>query len=266
MSNFTYATLLSTNSYVPGVKVLYRSLHKYGKTKFPFICVCSQNIEKQYIEELENDGIHCVCLNHSALDGISISGQLESFKHWNYTFDKLLLWEMTEYDKIIFLDSDMIVMEPIDELFEKNAMSAVQAGRLMNPDWIRLNSGLIVIEPSLEMFQKLISSINPTIEERLAQGEGFGDQDVINYCCPEWPLDESLHMDERYNMFSWYVSDYYKKGFKGRPKIIHFAGTPKPWMEPNIIQFIRNVIKYYLHNRLCLKAYIAYKMLLFGIR
>ena len=37
--------------------------------------------------------------------------------HWNNCFDKLLIFGMTEFDKLIFLDSDMYIIENIDHLF-----------------------------------------------------------------------------------------------------------------------------------------------------
>lgn len=88
------------------------------------------------------------------------------YTHWCYTFDKLLLWGMTMYEKIVFLDSDMIVLKNIDELFECQDMSAVQTGRFLYPDWVRLNSRCVVFSPSKATLSGLLASIPLAIEER----------------------------------------------------------------------------------------------------
>lgn len=213
------------------------------------------------IEKLESEGIKCKRLEQSAIEGIELPKQEASVCHWSYTFDKLLLWGLTEYDKVVFLDSDMIVLDNIDELFYKSDLSAVQAGHFMRKDWIRLNSGTIVFKPSLETMRHLKESIRPTIEYHASKGESVGDQDVINYCFPEWSQTKELHLPEQYNMFSIWMTEYNKKGYHIRPKIVHFAGNPKPWMG-GLKRRIRAIIDCYRYNRYCLNVYIKYLKLL----
>ena len=38
--------------------------------------------------------------------------------HWGPMFTKLLVWKMTEFDKIIVLDADMLVYQNFDELWD----------------------------------------------------------------------------------------------------------------------------------------------------
>ncbi|MBQ8628670.1 MAG: hypothetical protein IJ421_04250 [Prevotella sp.] len=156
MSKYIFATLLSTPNYLPGVKMLYRSLKYFGNTKYPFVVFCSSDLPELCMDKLGRIGVKCIRLENSTLNEISKINNLR-YTHWCYTFDKLLLWGMTMYEKIVFLDSDMIVLKNIDELFECQDMSAVQAGRFLYPDWVRLNSGCVVFSPSKTIFNRLLA-------------------------------------------------------------------------------------------------------------
>ncbi len=261
--NYTFATLLSSSSYISGVLVLYRSLKKYGNTKYPFLCVCSRNISEKDTNILKKEGISCKRLSKSAIEGVEIPNA-DNYSHWNFTFDKLLLWSLVEYDKIVFLDSDMIVLNNIDELFEKKAFSAVQAGYLQNNLWVRLNSGLIIIEPNNNICQQLLRQLPLTIAQFTNKGRNVGDQDVINDFVPDWPQKNELHLLEGYNLFFKYVTYYHRIfNFKYNHdiKVIHFIGNKKPWHDTGLaylIQLIRCAIK----NPYGLKAYRMYHQLL----
>lgn len=261
--NYTFATLLSSTSYIPGVLVLYRSLRKYGNTKYPFLCVCSHNISKDDINLLEEEGISCRILSRSAIEGIDIPNTDSDYSHWNYTFDKLLLWSLVEFDKIVFLDSDMIVLDSIDDLFEKKGFSAVPAGYLQNNSWIKLNSGLLVIEPNHDICQQLLRQLPITITQLTNKGKSVGDQDVINDILPDWPEKKELHLSEGYNLFFKHLTSYHQLfnfEYRKNIKIVHFIGNKKPWHDTGLafyIQFIRYAIK----NPYGLKSYRTYHQL-----
>lgn len=209
MKRYTYVTLLSTSSYVPGVLVLYKSLRRFSN--LPFLCVCSKDIDKESMAILSQSGIETKILSESVLDSLETTElplQARGLEHWKYTFDKLFIWTLTEYDKVVFIDSDMMICSNIDSLFERKDLSAVQAGHFLYPDWIRLNSGIMVITPNIKTYNRLKSCIIPTIEERNIKGQGSGDQDVINYCYQDWTDKTDLHLEDRYNLFFDHIESY----------------------------------------------------------
>ena len=120
-----YVTLLSSKSYLQGVVVLNRSLVASG-SRYPFYCVLSVSIDEETEQILRKEGIRCIRLLHSAVTG-NINPLGQGFSHWNYTFDKLLIWGLTQFEKIVFLDCDMLVVRNIDGLFEHDPFSAVSA-------------------------------------------------------------------------------------------------------------------------------------------
>ncbi len=68
------------------------------------------------------------------------------------TFSKIHAWRLTQYSKCVFLDADAMVLQNVDELFEREELSA--APDIGWPDCF--NSGVFVFEPSLETFSNLL--------------------------------------------------------------------------------------------------------------
>ena len=69
------------------------------------------------------------------------------------TFSKLHAWRLLEYSKCVFLDADTLVLQNVDELFDREELSA--APDIGWPDCF--NSGVFVFEPSEETFSKLVA-------------------------------------------------------------------------------------------------------------
>ena len=261
---YTFATLLSSSDYIWGVIVLYKSLQKYGKTKYPFLCVCSKSVSENEITFLNKFKIKCLRLTQSATDGIDLYGQMSAYRRWDNTFDKLMIWGLTEYEKIVFLDSDMIVLNNIDDLFQKPSFSAVALGKLLF-NWEYANAGLIVMEPSNDICNKMIKLIPITVEDRIEKNHFVGDEDVLYDYMPDWKSRQDLHLHEGYNMFFRKMTDYHKRfGFTYQEdiKIVHFIGLhDKPWNH-NLRRIVYKTIGCIFRNRYGLRTYLTYQLLL----
>lgn len=68
------------------------------------------------------------------------------------TFSKIHAWRLTQYSKCVFLDADAMVLQNVDELFDREELSA--APDIGWPDCF--NSGVFVFEPSLVTFSNLL--------------------------------------------------------------------------------------------------------------
>jgi alpha-N-acetylglucosamine transferase len=69
---------------------------------------------------------------------------------------------MTQYDKLVFLDSDIMILKNLDHLFECEHMTSALDGEYFNlwPDDPHFNSGILVIEPNEDEYNRLIDYIN----------------------------------------------------------------------------------------------------------
>lgn len=238
----TYLTVLSTNNYLLGVLTLYKSLKATG-TSYPFAVLVSSEITDNVKNILLANGIKVI--ESKEKKKISLPEEIENknkknkFSHWNNTLDKLKIFDLVEFDKIVFLDSDMLVLKNIDELFEKPHMSATVAGKSYpGNNWTKLNSGVMVIEPVKNLTSKILEKLPEAIKSR----ELIGDQDLIQEYYNNWENSKELELDEKYNIFITYVDYYVKKLNYNDIKIIHYIGSDKPWLL-NKLQYLKKYFK-----------------------
>jgi glycogenin glucosyltransferase len=230
---YAFVTVLSTNNYYKGVIGLFESI-KMTNTKYNnFVVIINENIDKNIINEFDRRGYKIVVKPNIEVSPLVKN---DNYAYWNNTFDKFNVFDLVDYDKIVYLDSDMYVQNNIDELFDYPHMSAVIAGHEYIPDWDEINSGLMVIEPKIGIKEELIK-----IVQEHDFGKEIGDQNVIEYFY-DW---KNLHLEisETYNMFACY-SDQYVNNFNYKKediKIIHFVGPVKPWMLTDIESHINDL-------------------------
>ncbi len=259
-----YITLLSKESYFEGVLILNRSLLAV-KAKYPLYCVVSMSVGKKWERDLEKEGISCIRLSKTAINS-AVNPEGRGSSHWNFTFDKLLIWGLTQFEKIVFLDSDMFIVKNIDHLFEREPFSAVVAGSLYpgNRHWKELNSGIMVIVPNVKIRDQLLKNISLEIEAGKAENRMIGDQDVIKRYLKNWKEQKNLHLEQGYNVFADYLTYYiHHLGYSFDDQaekpiyVIHFIGRAKPWMKKTFRQYVW-LLKMCLKNPYYLIAYRRY--------
>ena len=246
----SYVTSLSTTSYLPGVFALNESLRRV-KSSYPVLVLTSPGIAPDVTLKLQQAGIVVKAISVS----VYVPADLKAASgHWGHTFDKLHVFGLTEYEKLVYVDSDMIVLTNIDELFDKPHMSAVAAGKLLNPHWDRLNSGLMAIVPEQGLTEKIVCTLEKArIEQGLAGAIAIGDQDLINTYYSKWSKCPELHLDQGYNIFQCHLDCYIEKHGYRLPgnspchgleaKVVHFIGPHKPWMKGALLKYYWNVLK-----------------------
>ena len=231
MEKRAYVTVLSTAKYLDGVLLLNESLKRVN-SKYPLYVVLSERISKEIEEDLVTRKIPTIRRKNICLmQDIIEKNKSREKDRWSYTFDKLNVFELTEFDKIVFLDSDIYVRKNIDLLFEKPHMSAVidkQYGPHITARCLKLTSGVMVIKPQenvLPEFQKIIETI---IDKR----EAIGDQDILQEYDKEWGNKSELHLRNRYNTFFPYLEYYinFQEYTMDDFAVIHFIYPIKPWM------------------------------------
>ena len=235
-----YVTLLSTDSYLPGVACLAASLRRTG-TQVPLVVAVSAGMPARLRREVAAMAGVSRVLELPATD--LLPERRRQGHHWDRTFDKLHLFGLCEFSKIVYLDSDMVVLHDLDGLFAAPHMAAVAAGKLVNPGWTRLNSGLMVIEPQADLPRRIAQSFAAAADEMARTGgPALGDQDLINSYYADWPV-AGAQLDQGYNVFFDHLDAYLATGRYELPgqsdggegqrqpvRVVHFIGRDKPWM------------------------------------
>ncbi|MBN7774944.1 glycosyl transferase [Nitratireductor aquimarinus] len=96
-------------------------------------------------------------------------------------FAKLRLWQLTEYERVVFIDADAVVVRNIDRLFGYPEFSAAPNVYEGLADFHRLNSGVFVAQPSQATFAAML--------ERLDRPDAFWrrtDQTFLQDFFPDW--------------------------------------------------------------------------------
>lgn len=182
------------------------------------------------------------------------------------TWFRLLMPEiMPNYDKILYIDSDLVVNADIAELYNTDVRDYLLAA-CHDADTAGLYNGfepkkkdymdkILKIKKPYEYFQagvilfnlaKFREQFSTTEMLRFAGSYNWQllDQDVLNYLAQ----GKVKFVDMAWNvMYDWrymrrreiiarapkYLSDEYDRAHVA-PKILHYAGPDKPWMDPSV--------------------------------
>ncbi|KAJ7324799.1 hypothetical protein JRQ81_017819 [Phrynocephalus forsythii] len=220
MADQSFVTLATNDSYVKGALVLGSSLRNYRATRKLTILI-TPHVSDPMRKVLEKvfDEVKLVDVLDS---GDSAHLALLKRPELGVTLTKLHCWELTQYSKCVFMDADTMVLSNIDELFEREELSAAP-----DPGWPDcFNSGVFVYRPSIETFNQLL---------QLATEQGSfdgGDQGLLNAFFSNWATtDISKHLPFIYNLSSISIYSYLPafKAFGTNAKVVHFLGRMKPW-------------------------------------
>ncbi|GAV63167.1 Glyco_transf_8 domain-containing protein [Cephalotus follicularis] len=200
-----YVTILhSSEAYVCGAIALAQSIIQQNSTRDLVL-------------------LHDVTISNKSLQGLRAAGwhtrhifrirnpfaQKGSYNEWNYS--KLRVWQLTDYDKIIFIDADLLVLENIDRFFVYPQLSAVANDKVL------FNSGVMLIEPSMCVFEDLM------LKTFKVSSYNGGDQGFLNQVFTWWHRWPS-----KMNLLKIFDnSDQHQ--IPDNPYAIHYLGL-KPWM------------------------------------
>ncbi|MBR5762381.1 MAG: hypothetical protein IKX87_10200 [Lachnospiraceae bacterium] len=213
-----YVTILSSDGFVKGVIALHKGLKRYSREEFAVFT--GPEVSEPVKEELRRNNINIIEVDEPSID-LSGVNDVQLRDRWIKTLFKLVVFKDYGYEKLVYLDSDLLIRGSLDELFDKPAISAV-SDRAFFPQFSRggLNAGVMVIEPDEKLYEALCKEI-PKVA---AKGTAFGDQDVINSYLSEWDSEAELHLDIAYN------TCFYDCERVDNPKVVHFILESKPWM------------------------------------
>lgn len=163
-----YATVLhSSEDYVCGAIILAQSLLK-TETNRDLILLIDTSISLDKRNALAAAG-----WTIRIIERIRNLGA-KKYPYNEYNYSKFRFWQLTDYDKIIFIDADIIILRNLDLIFSLPQMSAVR-----NDNFI-FNSGITVIEPSNCTFKHFMQQTKEIISYN------GGDQGFLNEIFVYW--------------------------------------------------------------------------------
>nr|XP_043607711.1 putative UDP-glucuronate:xylan alpha-glucuronosyltransferase 3 [Erigeron canadensis] len=211
-----YATILhSAHIYVCGAITAAQSIRMSGSIR-DLVILVDKTISDYHREGLEAAGwkVHTIERIRNP------KAEKDAYNEFNYS--KFRLWQLTDYDKIIFIDADLLILRNIDFLFEMPEITAIGNNATL------FNSGVMVVEPSNCTFKLLMDHINEI------ESYNGGDQGYLNEIFTWWHRIPK-HMN--FLKHFWEGDEPEKKEMKTRlfgsdPPVLyvlHYLGL-KPWL------------------------------------
>lgn len=184
--------------YFIGVRMLvYQLLHDpatktSSESPNAFVVLVAPEVTQEKRAQLEADGAIVQEVEHLHFNWIK-----PGRPRWAQVMDKLAVFRLTQYEKVLLLDTDMVVTGPLDGVFDDPATvltfnhgdaaktkddegpqpsQFIMAGNRGGND-NRLNAGFVVLRPSMEMYEHYVRIAN--IEGRFPGGSP--EQDLWNY-------------------------------------------------------------------------------------
>jgi lipopolysaccharide biosynthesis glycosyltransferase len=144
MSLYKYVCYMSNDRDFRGVLLLNYNLKKVN-SKYSLICIVLEKVSQNIIATLEKHGINTHRFNlteiltkfgMALLDAKYISDQ-------NY-YGKFLIFTLMQYQKLIYLDADMLILKNIDHLFDQ-----IDTGRFRNATGESATDGAAILAEKL---------------------------------------------------------------------------------------------------------------------
>ena len=246
---YTYMQLTDgTFDYLYGILAIHGALIR-AKSRYSHNIMLMPDVPQSQIDLFHHLGIG---MYH--IDGGQMDPFLTECDHcWTVTFYKLFIFNMTSFDKILYLDTDVGIMHyaGIDEVFAHPTPSAVSD---RGGNHFELNGGVLLVEPDRKLFHQLLAFM-PRVrnakqleEEAKAQGipppvmdnwnseyrDNCGDQGFINafFNSNETGYGPFYALHYRYGLLtSSFSNEWQRYLLQHRPYIlknVHFT-VYKPW-------------------------------------
>lgn len=187
-------TMIGSSSYVHaywmGAVAMIQSLREV-QTRVPHIIVLVKEKDQLPLiaeEALLRLGAELMPIENTMfkLESMQIPGT------WAGAFEKLQVWGLIQFDKVLFLDADTLIVQNVDHLLNHPELTApytptncqCNAEYHKDPVYFTISSGFFVCEPSMERMNQIITLANnpspdPADQEQFGGTWHWGDQEML---------------------------------------------------------------------------------------
>jgi alpha-N-acetylglucosamine transferase len=234
-SECAYVTLVTNADFGLGAKALLRSLRLSG-TSADLVVLHTGGVSDDALRPLRDAGARLIKTDllptspefneaharktlHAAAP--FTKGEKPAFHTPLDNFVKLRLWQL-DYDRVVFLDADTLVLKNCDRLFHYPEFSAAPNVYETLADFHRMNSGVFTARPDPETFERMLSELDkPGVFWRRT------DQTFLQHFFPDWH-----GLPVTYNMLQYVWMNLPELWNWDAIHVLHYQ-YEKPWQVPH---------------------------------
>ena len=200
---FTWVTYVDGEVYLKGARVLGRSLLKTN-SKYALLIIVPETMSSKILN-VHDENIHFLSRPHIGQD-VDLKAAYPRYAH---CLNKIHIWTLKEYEKVCWLDSDLVVVKNIDAIFDQELREneiAIASGCTCNslknpklftrpescpfndPSKVYGNTGVFLVRPSSIVYKALLL---------LDYNHPFAEQDAFNIYFGE--KNGIITLDSKYN-------------------------------------------------------------------
>ena len=225
-----FATLFTSASYEPGVRGIACALHAVH-THFPLLLIATPELYHT-AHQLSHDWKRYLEVKAHELRPLRnpYTGRGQSRFAGYYVMTKLRMWSLTEYEQLVYLDADMLLIGNIDHLFSLEvefAAAPAQSGTSTDSvRWGRFNTGLMMLRPSQAMHSQMLAALG------MLDNEDGSDQGFLQAFFRDrvWTsLPSKYNWSKRRELGTGFKhSEHWFQTVQNDTLVFHLVG-PKPW-------------------------------------
>ena len=160
---------LYDNSYGIALRVLAHSLDKANMHADKILLYLPTQVHIEVLLEVQQAGWQLWPVKRIDPPKAGVSHQFRD------QFTKLRIWELVQYESVIYLDADTLVLRNFDELWSlPTAFAAVPDIYLDDRSWVLgINAGVMFVKPSVDTFNNLLRDIHTVVYEPSQAEQSF---------------------------------------------------------------------------------------------
>lgn len=231
-----YVTLVTNDDYATGANALLRSIAACG-TEADMVVLHTAGVAGAPLERLEALGARLVEVDLLPTSDAFNRAHAREVLHRVAPFDKgdkpplhtpldnftkLRLWQLTDYERVVFVDADALMLRNCDKLFSYPEFCAAPNVYETAADFHRMNSGIFTARPDPATFDAMFEMLDgPGVFWRRT------DQTFLQTFFPDWHGLPVIYNVLQYVWFNMPELWNWKS-----IRILHFQ-YEKPWQDPH---------------------------------
>lgn len=225
MSKYCWTTLLATDNYVWGVIGLHYSLQRV-ETDYPLIVIATDNLSQETFNLLEKVGIQYKIFPYK-----EFIMQEDTYTHYSCTINKFYAWTFTEYEKVGFIDADVLINLNIDFFFRFPAFCSCQYyyPKINGVNRVQgVYSFIFILNPDESFAERIFEEFKNCLDdEQVLDYFFFANSDYLNHWLP--------------NDISLFFHDLNRDKYWDRYELYHIE---------KVKYFVRKQLYYYILDRI----------------